>query len=330
MFHYKQGTVVGGYEIGPILKKDVVYEMRLSKPIKAKGTNKDVVVIKIVSKEYNLAKNEIKAVKSLKHEHIIPNFGSTEDDEYYFHTIPFCSGGNLYDYITYKKKNLISELEAKAIMLQITSAVLHAKQNGWCNRDLRLDNIMLRDKNDEIPHCYISDWGSCTPYDKNKFELDYVGSSSYSAPEIILRRPYKAYELDVWALGCILYALLAGKLPFTSDEPSIKAELIIKGLYYKPADASNDANDLLSKMLDINPASRIIIERILTHPWFYDVTNMEKLPPVEGKQSVTQYFRNEFRKSVQITGDRENKVASKLSASQGKKRLPKKFSFWKF
>ncbi len=96
------------------------------------------------------------------------------------------------------------------------------------------------------------------------------GSPHYAAPEVVKGGTYRGDKTDIWSLGVILYATLAGKLPFdtdvTGDElvaalvPKIK-----KGVYTMPEDFSPEAANLIWRMLQVNPRDRINMSQIWQH-----------------------------------------------------------------
>lgn len=96
------------------------------------------------------------------------------------------------------------------------------------------------------------------------------GSPHYAAPELIRGCAYKGDLVDIWSMGVILYATLAGRLPFDVDggSPNQLAPLLAKikrGQYEMPAEFSNEAKSLIKKMLQVNPKDRITLPQIWKH-----------------------------------------------------------------
>lgn len=86
--------------------------------------------------------------------------------------------------------------------------------------------------------------------------------------QLINGRPYKGPEVDVWACGVILYALLCGMLPFDDDLIPNLYKKIKGGLYHLPDYLSPGASHLISSILVVDPNARITIPEIRRHPWF--------------------------------------------------------------
>lgn len=79
---------------------------------------------------------------------------------------------------------------------------------------------------------------------------------------------YEAILVDIWSCGVILYAMLCGCLPFEDPETSKLYQKILSGEYKVPKHLSEDAKDILSKILNTNPEKRFRVEEIRKHKWW--------------------------------------------------------------
>jgi serine/threonine protein kinase len=99
----------------------------------------------------------------------------------------------------------------------------------------------------------------------------WCGSPIYAAPELIMRRDYIGPKTDVWALGVILYALVTGCMPWSTDGNERITQLteFFQGKFVFPSSCvlSTAVRDLISRMLRADPEERISIEEIKVHPW---------------------------------------------------------------
>lgn len=97
-----------------------------------------------------------------------------------------------------------------------------------------------------------------------------VGTPYYVAPEV-LKGNYD-FSCDVWSLGVILYIMLCGYPPFEGDNnKEIFKRVLQQKLEFDPEDwseISDEAKDLITKMLSKDPAKRLSILDALNHPWF--------------------------------------------------------------
>ncbi|PNX88845.1 calcium-dependent protein kinase 8-like protein, partial [Trifolium pratense] len=101
-----------------------------------------------------------------------------------------------------------------------------------------------------------------------------VGSSYYMAPEVLKRRNYGP-EIDIWSAGVILYFLLCGFPPFWAEtEKGVSQAIIDYAVDFKRdpwPHVSDNAKDLVKKMLDPNPERRLTAQEVLDHPWLINV-----------------------------------------------------------
>lgn len=157
---------------------------------------------------------------------------------------------------------------------------LHKK--GVIHRDLKLENLLL-DKNRNL---IITDFGFANQFDLSKGDLmsTSCGSPCYAAPElVVLDTPYHGSAVDIWSCGVILYAMLAGYLPYDDDPDNPDAGNVVElyryimntELHY-PDHVSPLGKNLLQHMLILHPEHRIKIPAIVKHPWlkpYHDMFN---------------------------------------------------------
>ncbi|XP_077132501.1 NUAK family SNF1-like kinase 1 [Ranitomeya variabilis] len=203
---------------------------------------------------------EIEITALLKHEHIIQVFEVFESPDKIIIVMEYASSGELYDFIN--NKHQLPESDARRFFRQIVSAVHYCHKNGIVHRDIKLENILL----DENLNVKLADFGLSNLYHKNQVLETYCGSPLYASPEIVKGLPYRGPEVDCWALGVLLYALIYGSMPFDDSNYKILAEQIGSGLYRQPPHLSG-ACGLIDWMLTVNPGRRATIEDIANHWW---------------------------------------------------------------
>lgn len=178
----------------------------------------------------------------------------------------FYEGGELLNKLMNKGK--FSELEARVIFKQIISAMNYCHQRHIIHRDLKLENILLEDEeNNQIK---IVDFGISGLYAGRKSEITKAGSLNYMAPELLVNYNIHASPaLDIYSIGCILYAMIYGVLPFTGkNESEVRNKIINDAPYFSKKEASLEVNDLLYSMLTKDPEKRITIYDITNHYWY--------------------------------------------------------------
>ncbi|KAJ3276592.1 hypothetical protein HDV01_004125 [Terramyces sp. JEL0728] len=211
------------------------------------------VAVKIVDKIHAPSVvREIETWRQLRHPNIAQLYEVICSESKIYMVTEYCVGGELLDYITKNGKMDDTKSKTQRIFQQIVEAVGKCHEKNFAHRDLKLENILLT----EHANIKLIDFGFTRGLDDNLLET-YCGSSAYAAPEIINGQKYSGPEADIWSLGIILYTMVCGYLPF--DEESDK-------------ETHKKTVDLISRILKKNPAERIGINEILTHPWFNRVS----------------------------------------------------------
>lgn len=124
----------------------------------------------------------------------------------------------------------------------------------------------------EDSECKLIDFGLSKRYQKGEMDKmsTVVGTPYYVAPEVLQGKYHK--ECDVWSLGVILYVFLCGYPPFEGDNNTqIFKNIMGQKLAFDPKEwssISEQAKDLLSKMLNRVPEERLTAQECLEHPFF--------------------------------------------------------------
>ncbi|CCK68311.1 protein kinase HSL1 KNAG_0A06540 [Huiozyma naganishii CBS 8797] len=204
---------------------------------------------------------EIVIMKLISHRNVMGLFEVWENKNDLFLVLEYVDGGELFDYLVSKGK--LPEWEAVHYFKQIIEGVAFCHSYNICHRDLKPENLLLDKKNKIIK---IADFGMAALELPNKLLETSCGSPHYASPEIVMGKPYHGGPSDVWSCGIILFALLTGHLPFNDDNIRKLLLKVQSGRFRLPRNISLEAQDLIAKILVVNPRQRIKISDILKHP----------------------------------------------------------------
>lgn len=176
-----------------------------------------------------------------------------------------------------------SEDEARKFFMEILQGVEYMHLNKIVHRDLKPDNMLLSKKGVvkiadfgfanqlELDDNDADDSESESP-DVNCNEVSAVhGTPAFTPPECLRQRKHSvcAFPLDLWSLGITLYALVVGDVPFKGDTmPMLFQAIRTASIDYPPhIEVSTALKELISRLLDKNPVTRIRMEDVKAHPW---------------------------------------------------------------
>ena len=231
----------------------------------------ETVAIKAVSKNKVLkaglteqVEREISIMRRLHHPHTLKLFEVLATKTKIYFVMEFAQGGELFDKVA---KGRFSEDLSRRYFQQLISALRYCHSQGVFHRDLKLDNLLI-DQNLDLK---ISDFGLSAVKDQIRPDgllHTICGTPAYVAPEILAKKGYDGVKVDVWSCGVILFALIAGYLPFNDNNITIMYRKIYRGQFRFPRWTSPDLKRLISRLLDANPNTRITVDEIMRDPWF--------------------------------------------------------------
>ncbi|MDX2075971.1 MAG: serine/threonine-protein kinase [bacterium] len=192
---------------------------------------------------------EADVLRRLQHPHIVTVYDTVQDVELgYYLVMEYISNGSLWDEIQANPQ--LSITRALTIAQQLASALMVVHEQAIIHRDIKPPNVLIAD--DKSPR--LSDFGVVHMNEKTRItETDgIIGTLDYLSPET-LNGEKVTPRTDIWALGVLLYEILAGKRPFPADTPAT----LITAILTKPP------LDLLASRADIPPNLRNLIEWML-------------------------------------------------------------------
>jgi protein-serine/threonine kinase len=207
-----------------------------------------------------------------------------QDKENLYIITEFLQGGELFFHL-HKEKRFTND-KAKFYVAEIVVAIEYLHKKKIVYRDLKPENVLISDTG----HVKLTDFGLSKIFKKSKEKAYTIcGTPQYLAPEVILSENGYDSTIDWWSLGCVLYELLIGRAPYRICLGDSLNEDLYKKKILIPDYVCEDAKDLITKLLVIEPKKRLGYgengaKKIKHHPFFKginwdDVWNQKINPP---------------------------------------------------
>lgn len=213
-------------------------------------------------------RREIAIMKALKHRNIVNLRQVLTSQSKLYIVMDLVTGGELFTKILNEGK--LEESVARRYFQQLVDGIEYCHRRGVCHRDLKPENLLIDETTGELK---ITDFGlSAMRGASTTEELLHTqcGSPNYCAPEIIARHKqgYSGNKVDAWSCGIILFALLAGFLPFYDENTKVLYRMIQRDEVKFPKKFPSDAKDLVLRLLHKEPEKRFTLAEVKKHSWF--------------------------------------------------------------
>ena len=259
-----------------------------------RGTLKEYA-IKVLDKRHIIKEKKVKYVNIEKdtlnrltdHPGVVRLYFTFQDERSLYFVLDLATGGELLGVL--KRMTTFDEACTRFYASQILDTIEYMHAQGVIHRDLKPENVLLDDR----MHIKITDFGTAKilgAHPRVRTESDvvplpgdpldgleenransFVGTAEYVSPELLTdKNACKAS--DLWAFGCIVYQLLAGRPPFKAANEYLTFQKIVALDYQFPKGFPLAARDLVERLLVLDPARRLTIDHIKNHEFFDGIT----------------------------------------------------------
>eukprot|EP01132_Coremiostelium_polycephalum_P009230 gene9230-11308_t len=245
----KKKWVIEDFDIGKPLGKGRFGNVYLAREKKSKF----IVALKVLFKSQLQATNlehqlrrEIEIQSHLRHPNILRMYGYFYDEAKVFLIIEYAKGGECFREL--RKIGRFEEPLAATYTLQIADGEIKIADFGW------------------------------SVHAPNSKRQTLCGTIEYLPPEIVEHREYDK-SADLWSLGVLVYEFIAGSSPFNDENENQIIDRIKQNRMEFPDFMSDDAIDLISKLLNTDPKKRITLTDVIEHPWIKKNAHPDSLKP---------------------------------------------------
>ena len=201
--------------------------------------------------------NEVRIGKRINHPNILKIKEVYEDKKYILFIMDYIDGGSLFNYIVSSPNGKLDILTTLEIMIQILEALdyLH-NQAKICHRDIKPENFLVTMDKDNKPFVKLIDFGLAHEIKKGEKMKGRIGTTVYMAPEILKKLKYNE-KVDMWSAGVLLFNMVTGCEPFSSDNEEDKILQILNCKIEFDAIDNEDIKSLCKDLMEKNPSKRI-------------------------------------------------------------------------
>lgn len=250
-------------------------------------------------------KAERDILASIRHPFIVHLHYAFQTQGKLYLIMDFLRGGDLFSRLS--NEVMFTEEDVRFYLAELLLALDHLHSIGIIYRDLKPENILL----DSEGHVAITDFGlskEAVEDENGGKTYSFCGTVEYMAPEVVSRKGHDN-TADWWSFGVLMYEMLTGDLPFTSDNRKTTMEMILKARLSMPQFLSPEAQSLLRQLFKRVPSARLGAHGAndLKQHEFFRPIDFEKLfrreikPPFKpslANDADDRYFDPEYTKQV--------------------------------
>lgn len=193
------------------------------------------------SKQVDHIKNEIYILNSIRNPFIVKMHGITQTPKFIMIGMEYISGGEFFNYL--RQVGRLNAAQTAQYAAQVVLMLEYLHNNRIAYRDLKPENLII----DEQGYLKMTDFGFAKVVEGRTYT--FCGTTEYLAPEIVLNKGH-ACPADWWALGVLIYEMIAGVDPYNAPDPMAVMDNIVKNKYSIPAHIPSAAKSLIERLLE--------------------------------------------------------------------------------
>ncbi|XP_035196464.1 calcium/calmodulin-dependent protein kinase kinase 2 isoform X4 [Oxyura jamaicensis] len=240
---------------------------------------------------------EIAILKKLDHPNVVKLVEVLDDpsEDHLYMVFELVKQGPVMEIPTLKP---LSEDQARFYFQDLIKGIEYLHYQKIIHRDIKPSNLLVG----EDGHVKIADFGVSNEFKgADALLTNTVGTPAFMAPETLseTRKIFSGKALDVWAMGITLYCFVFGQCPFMDERIlSLHNKIKTQTLEFPDQPEVTDfLKDLITRMLDKNPESRISVPEIKLHPWVTK-NGAELLPTEDENCTLVEVTEEEVENSV--------------------------------
>ena len=276
---YTHRRAIGNSLFGRVL---LAHDVLSNKPVAIKLSNRTLLESHVTASRVRVledVRTEAAILRALPaHPNVVKLVDEHYEPELHWMVLEYLDGGELFDVVA--THGALAESSVANALGQVGSGLYHLHQHGYAHLDVSLENVLLSQQDGVLKLC---DFGVArqvapsSPY-LAPYPQERPGKLNYMAPEVLAGRDYfDAFKADVFSLGVTVFCMLVGSPPFehaTLKDP--RFAMIAQGRFremmqsLRITNLSESALTLLEGMLHPDPAKRMTLLDVLSHPFLVD------------------------------------------------------------
>jgi len=300
---------ISDFAVGKMLGSGKYGRVYLAKEKRGKQT---VVAIKSIKKDdirkerikYQLVR-EIEIQKNLHHYNILKMWGYFYDEKRVYILLEFAAEGALWRVL--KAADRLPNILCATYAYQMVQSLKYLHQLHIIHRDIKPENCLLG-LFGELKLCDFG-WAVYAPSSRRS---TMCGTLDYLPPEMLADQPRHDQQVDLWALGILVYELLVGKPPFEHEDDKKTLRNIKTGRYGYPSGVAiaESGKKFIDSLLKLDPEQRVSLELLDQHEFIVQFARPHHIDEAKGQYVAHPQFWQEFRPYSQRSSNHTKKPLS--------------------